>query len=219
MPVLHGMHGMDLRSAIAAASLALAFPGIAALWRLRATRKALPPGTTSLLIAALPGSFVGALLVRHVNLSWLLAGLAGLALFSGLWGLQRPTKGGGCLPPIGNGAMGLIGLGVGLGSALSGTGGPVLLVPVLMLARQPVPQSVINAQAIQLPIALCAGASHALSGGLNYPLALGLGVVLLGASLVGAASARRLRSTTLHRLMCALLILTGMWLGYRTLNA
>ncbi len=115
--------------------------------------------------------------------------------------------------------MFLIGLGVGLGSALSGTGGPVLLVPALMLARQPLPETVINAQAIQLPIALCAGTSHALLGALNYRLALGLGVMLLAASLVGGANAQRLPPAALHRLVCTLLILTGAWLGYRTLTA
>lgn len=219
VPVLHEMHGMDLRSAIAAASLALAFPGIPALWRLRAARQALPAGTLPLLLAALPGAFVGALLVRHVDLTWLLAGLAALAFLSGVWGLKGPTREAACLPPIGSRAMSVIGLGVGLGSALSGTGGPVLLVPVLMLARQPLPATVVNAQAIQLPIALCAGTSHVLLGALNLPLALGLGVVLLGASLIGGANARRLPSAALHRLVCALLLLTGAWLGYRTLSA
>ena len=219
VPVLHELQGVDLRSAIAAASLAMAFPGMAALWRLGAARQALPAGTTSLLLAALPGAFVGVLLVQHIDLTWLLAGLAVLAFSSGLWGLCGPTREAACPPAMGSRAMGLIGLGVGLGSALSGTGGPVLLVPVLMLARQPLRRTVISAQAIQLPIALCAGASHALLGVMNYRLALAIGVALLGASLVGAAQAKRLPSAALHRLVCALLLLTGAWLGLRTVMA
>ncbi len=216
VPVLHEMQGIDLRSAIAAASLALAFPGVPALWRLGRAGQALPVGTPALLLAALPGAFFGALLVQHVDLNGLLAGLAALAFFSGVWGLRNPATQAPC-SPVGSRAMLLIGFGVGLGSALSGTGGPVLLVPVLMLARQPLTATVTSAQAIQLPIALCAGASHALLGALNYRLAVGLGVLLLGASLVGGANAKRLPSAALRRLVCALLMLTGAWLGYRTL--
>jgi hypothetical protein len=69
VPVLHEMHGMDLRSAIATASLALGFPGIPALWRLLVARPVLPEGTPSLLVASIPGAVVGALLVQYVNLN------------------------------------------------------------------------------------------------------------------------------------------------------
>jgi uncharacterized membrane protein YfcA len=89
--------------------------------------------------------------------------------------------------------------------------------PLLILARQPLPQTVINAQAIQLPIALCAGTSHAIFGMLNYGMALGLGMMLLAASLIGRANAKRLSSSALHRFVCALLLLTGLWLGHRVL--
>jgi uncharacterized membrane protein YfcA len=217
VPVLHEMHGMDLRSAIATASLALGFPGIPALWRLLVARRVLPEGTPSLLVASIPGAVAGALLVQYANLTWLIAMLAAPALFTGVWGLRVPAKPAPCLPPLSSRAMFLIGLSVGLGSALSGTGGPVLLMPLLILARQPLPQTVINAQAIQLPIALCAGTSHAIFGMLNYRLALGLGMMLLAASLIGRANAKRLSSSALHRFVCALLLLTGLWLGHRVL--
>ena len=47
-----------------------------------------------------------------------------------------------------------LGVLVGVGSALTGTGGPVLLLPLLMLCRQPLPFAVVAAQAIQRIAAL-----------------------------------------------------------------
>lgn len=214
VPVLHQLQGIALTHAIAAASLAFALPGVAAAWRLRQGGAALPCGTLALLLAALPGAALGALLVHHVATDWLLAGLAALALTSGIWGLrpksqQQEAPG---LPPL---AMGSLGAAVGLGSALTGTGGPVLLVPILLLLRQPLRNTVPAAQAIQLPVALCAAAGHAWAGALDLRLALLLGAVLLLGALAGQWAAPRTPALALHRLVCLLLILTGAWFAWR----
>jgi uncharacterized protein len=90
VPVLHQLQGIGLQQAIAAASLAFALPGLAAAWRLRQSSGAsLPEGTVALLLFALPGAGLGALLVHHMSTDLLVAGLAALALASGLWGLRR----------------------------------------------------------------------------------------------------------------------------------
>lgn len=214
VPVLHQLQGIGLPQAIAAASLAFALPGLAAAWRLRQGHATLPHGTGALMLFALPGAALGALLVHRMSADWLLAGLAGLALASGLWGLRRAPQQheGRPLPlPI----MGALGAGVGLGSALTGTGGPVLLVPLLMLLRQPLRGTVPAAQAIQLPVALCAAAGHAWAGALDWRLALLLGAVLLVGALAGQWSGPRTHPLALHRLVCVLLILTGGWFAFR----
>lgn len=214
VPVLHQLQGIALQQAIAAASLAFALPGLAAAWRLRQGGAALPRGTGALMLFALPGAAVGALLVHRIGTELLVAGLAALALGSGLWGLRRsPLQHEGSALPVP--AMGLLGAGVGMGSALTGTGGPVLLVPILMLLRQPLHSTVPAAQAIQLPVALCAAAAHAWAGALDWRLALVLGAVLLAGALAGQWSAPRAHPLLLHRLVCVLLVLTGSWFVYR----
>lgn len=219
VPVLNQLQGVALQQAIAAASLAFALPGIAAAWRLRASGNAVPRGTIALSLASLPGAAVGALLVHAVSAQWLMGGLAVLALASGLWGLRcRPHEHTGRAPlPLA--AMVLLGLAVGLGSALTGTGGPVLLVPLLLLAGQPLRNIVPPAQAIQLPVALCAATGHALAGALDLKLATALGAVLLVGSLAGQWAAPRTPALALHRLVCVLLILTGAWFAWRLLAA
>jgi hypothetical protein len=212
------MQGIAVQQAIAAASLAFALPGLAAAWRLRSSGRGVPPGMLALALAALPGAAIGAVLVHHVAVDWLLAGLAALALGSGLWGLRRPPGGQAERPALGSLAMATMGAAVGLGSALTGTGGPVLLVPLLMLAGQPLRNIASAAQAIQLPVAVCAAGGHALAGALDWKLALGLGLVLLAGSLAGQWAAPRTPALTLHRLVCVLLILTGAWFGWRLLT-
>ena len=215
LPVLSQLQGIALPQAIAAASLAFALPGLAAFWRLRSSGNPVPRGTGALLLASLPGAAAGALLVHRVAVGSLMVGLAVLALVSGLWGLRRAPVEAQQRGPLGLGAMGTLGVAVGLGSALTGTGGPVLLVPLLMLAGQPLRTTVPAAQAIQLPVALCAATSHAVIGALDLRLALLLGAVLLLGSLAGQWAAPRTPAATLHRLVCVLLICTGAWFAWR----
>lgn len=214
VPVLNQLQGIPLPQAIGAASLAFALPGLAAAWRLHRGGTPLPAGTLALTLASLPGAALGALLVHRVSPHWLLAGLAVLALASGVWGLRRRPS----LhdrAPLPMAAMVALGVSVGLGSALTGTGGPVLLVPLLMLLHQPLRTTVPVAQAIQLPVAVCAAAGHACAGALDWRLALVLGVVLLAGALAGQWAAPRTPALALHRLVCLLLILTGAWYGWR----
>ncbi len=88
-----------------------------------------------------------------------------------------------------------------------------------MLWRQPVARTVAAAQAIQLPIALCAGFGHAAAGVVDWPLALLLGVLLLGGSIGGQAAARKLPVRALQAIVSALLLLVAGWFGWRALLA
>lgn len=221
VPALTQWGGLELPLSISAAAIAFAMPGAAALvWLWRS-------GTwtarwNALLLGALPAAVAGALLVHAIDPGWLFAGVAALALFSGARGIHQLRAHGG--PPSGTQqepgvlALLLLGAAVGFGSAITGTGGPVLLVPALMLWRQPVERTVAAAQAIQLPVAVCAGAAHAAAGALDWKLALILGVVLLGGSIGGQAAARRLPTRALQGVVSVLLLLVGGWFGWRALE-
>jgi uncharacterized membrane protein YfcA len=215
VPVLATLAGLPVPQAIAASALAFALPGIAALWWLRGGG-AWQPRWAALLAAAVPAAALGALAVHHVPVRALLAGVAALALFSG-WRALRGGDGAPPATPLSTPALAGLGAAVGLGSGLTGTGGPVLLVPALLLLRQPLPATVALAQAIQLPLALCAGAFHAAAGALDLRLALVLGTVLLAGSLAGRALARRLPVPLLQRLVGGLLLAVGALFAWRAL--
>jgi uncharacterized membrane protein YfcA len=216
VPALTQFAGLELPRAIAASSVAFALPGLAALWWQRRDGAG-DRGGMLLLAGALPAALLGAALVHRVEARWLLGGLALLALFSGLRSLlpRRADPSAATPAELRSPTLAALGAGVGLGSALTGTGGPLLLVPALFLLRQPTPFAVSAAQAIQLPIALCAGAAHWASGALDVRLALLLGAVLLAGSLLGQAAARRLPVATLQALVSVLLVAVGLWFAWR----
>lgn len=217
VPALVQFEPMAVQPAIAASALGFAFPGLAALWWLRGAPRHTWQRLAALVAGSVPGALAGAWAVHRVEPGWLLAGLAALALFSGVRGLLSPPAADHDAEPLPPVAMAVLGLVVGAGSALTGTGGPVLVVPLLLLLRQPIAATIPAAQAIQLPVALCASAAHAASGALDWRLGTLLGVTLLAASIAGQAAAKRIPTHALHHLVCLLLVATGGWFGWRAL--
>jgi uncharacterized membrane protein YfcA len=218
VPALTQLEGLDVARAIAVSSLAFAFPAVAGLWWLRNGPVVGSAQLWALAAGAVPGGVLGGLLVHGVQAHWLLTALAVLAVGSGLRGLMpihpvNPER-----ASFGVVRMAQIGLAVGIGSALTGTGGPVILIPLLMLWRQPMALTLACAQAIQLPVALSASAVHAASGSRDLVLACGIGLVLLVGSLIGQRLARRANLRSLQILVSLLLVGTGLWFAWRVVH-
>lgn len=210
VPVLTKLGGVPLPQAIAAASLAFALPALVALGPLRRQR-ALAVRCIPLLVGALAGAASGALLVRWLPAMVLMAGITMLVLFAGWRGLNGAPAASEPAAPLGPTALLALGALVGLGSALTGTGGPVLVIPILMLLRQPVVFAVVAAQAIQLPVALTSSTVHALEGRLELRLAALCGVLMLAGSIAGQRAARELDVRQLQRMVSVLLLAVGAW--------
>ena len=107
-----------------------------------------------------------------------------------------------------------IGVLVGFGSALTGTGGAVLLVPVLLLLRAPVLASVGAAQAVALPVVVFSTAGYVLYGSVDFFLGTAVGLVaavgvMVGARIAHAAPAAVLRRVVATALLCAGLLIAG----------
>lgn len=215
VPALAGVAGVPVTAAIAASSFGFLMTGLYG-WHARARPQAdAAPAAWPLHLAALGGAAAGALLVHHVPSSLVRGWVAVLTIGSGLHALvtARRAAGGAARPwPRAPGLMAL-GAAVGCGSALSGTGGPVLLLPVLLLLGLPTAASVAVAQAVQLPIALAASATHLAAGRLDLQLALAVGVLLLAGAWAGRQLAGRADPATLRRLTALALIATGAWYG------
>lgn len=215
VPALTQLEAMSLADAVAASSLAFAFPAVAGLWWLRKGPQVGAKRIWALIAAAVPGAALGGLLVHHVDPRWLLAVLAALAISSGIKGLLPAKNQGSEHSRLAILPMAGIGLLVGFVSALTGTGGPVVLIPLLMFWRQPFPLTIASAQAIQLPVAMSATAAHSLSGPQNLTLACSLGLILLIGSLAGQHISRRFNLRTLQIAVCVLLLLTGLWFAWK----
>jgi hypothetical protein len=214
VPALTRFSDFGAAQAIAISGLGFGFPALHAFWLLRAQ-----PAQASLcyplMAASLPAAAAGALLVHRVPAGALLAGVTALVLFAGARGLRRSHATAQPVPAAPTRLqMAALGALVGLGSALTGTGGPVLLIPLLMLWGQPMALTVAAAQAIQLPVAGAATAAHALAGGLDWTAGCLLGLLLLAGSIAGRRLARDANARHLQIAVSVMLLAVGAWYGW-----
>ena len=113
-----------------------------------------------------------------------------------------------------------IGAVTGLGSSMSGTGGPLLLVPILLWLHVPVLASVGLSQVIQLPISAFATAGNLVYGAIDVVVAAALSLLLMIGVWLGARLAHRVSSAALKRFVSfVLLAVGGMMLVRVTLQA
>ena len=225
VPTLTVAADVPVHAAIAASNFSFLFTGAAAIAFQRALQRAAPrsaqPPLTGLYMAALAGAALGALTLQWLPSSLIRAVVAVLAVLSGSMALVQAKHGD--APTTARGwmrgpVMLALGVAVGCGSAWSGTGGPVLLLPVLIFARVPTALAIAMAQGIQLPIAGAASAVNLLSGQLDLGIGLMLGALLMLGWGAGFAFARRVPAAALRRLLALALITVGLAYGWQPLK-
>ena len=152
-PWLTQVIGLPVRDAIMISSCAFTGTGIVALIVL--ARSLRGPGNFDwpLVAATLPGALLGSWALSVIPARIALALLALLTLGVGIRVLMaRPRSRD---PAPARSAPGLpIGLLAGFASALTGTGGPMVLTPMLLWRGVPMLAAILLGQAVQLPIAL-----------------------------------------------------------------
>lgn len=177
---------------------------------------------TPLMLGAAPGAFGGAAAVAYVPGDILAAAIAGLTIFAGANALRRPAAGAAKTSRAMNlGRTSLLGLGffTGFASALTGTGGPVVLIPILLLMGAPVLYAIGLGQAIQVPIAVIASLYNIAAGTID-PVAAALLAIGLGAGVVaGGLLAHRIPTRRLMSLLALVLIGLGLFLIASTFGA
>jgi uncharacterized protein len=109
-----------------------------------------------------------------------------------------------------------VGAFVGFGSALTGTGGAVLLVPILLLLRAPVLASVGAAQAVSLPVVVFSTAGYVLYGSVDFVLGTAVGLVAAVGVVIGAWIAHAVRTATLRRVVATALLCAGLLIAAQT---
>jgi uncharacterized membrane protein YfcA len=217
LPALTSLLQLDVARVVAATSGAFLATGLVTVVDLgraadarREVRDDLP-----LHLAALVGAALGAYAVHIVPTGWVRLWIAALAFTSGVHALAGALTRRARVPapwPRSAIVLGAIGLAVGLGSGLSGTGGPILLLPVLLLMRQDLARSVAAALVLQVPIALASTTVHAVLGRLDVVLALAIAAGLTLGVWVGRRLAKRADVRVLRIATGLVLLATG--LGY-----
>lgn len=186
VPALVLVGGLDITVATPVATASFLFTGIAGTVSYQRARRISWDTTRWLIWASVPGAIAGA--VTNIALpgpaiTMVVAAMLGAAAIQALIGVSGDPDGRRTLGVV---ALCSIGFAVGFGSTLSGTGGPVLLIPVMLLAGTAVGVAVAASQPIQIPIAVFGTASFLFYGELDWRLAIILGLVQAVGSVVGA---------------------------------
>lgn len=218
VPALTAWGGVSAERAVAAASFAFAFTGLAAWWQRRRpgpgpAAAAAPIGGRLLAVGAFAGAVLGAATLALMPVAGVQLAVGLIAMVSGLHTWWATTVGDAATrrEALAAPAVLVLGLGVGCLSAWSGTGGPVVLLPLLAVLGLPALRSVDAAQQVQLPVALAASVVHAVAGRLDLGLGAAVGVLVLAGWFVGRAVARRLPVRRLQQAVATALIATGAW--------
>jgi uncharacterized protein len=211
-PILNTFFGIDLHTATATSSWSFLFTGVAgtlAYMRRGVIRKR---PVAWLTLGIIPATLLGAWTNSVLPQEALSVVLAGLIIFSGVNSLYKRNTKESEPTELRNWQWIVIGVMVGFGSSLTGTGGPVLLIPILMFYGTNTLIAVGIGQAIQLPIAIFASIGFTIQGQIDFPLGTMLGIVQAVSVVFGAEIAHKLPATTLKKVVAASLVLVGLFL-------
>jgi uncharacterized membrane protein YfcA len=213
-PGLVALGDLSANEATATSTWAFVFTGVVGTVAY-AWRGVVPWGMLARLsVGVLPAAFVGALVNARLPGSVVLLGLAALTLFVGVQQLRpravRETR-----DELGTAALVAVGAFVGFGSALTGTGGPVLLVPVLLTLGAAPLRAVAVSQAVQLPVVVAGSVGYLQTGLVDVRLGTALGCLAALGVVAGAVVARRIPADGLRRIVALACIAAGVFLVIR----
>jgi uncharacterized membrane protein YfcA len=209
VPLLSIVLGIDLHVAMSASSFSFLFPAVVGTLTYAFKRSIVWEIVLRLSIGIIPAALLGARVNVNLNTDVLLWIVAGLITFSGVNVLINRRNESDELPDISKLIFIILGALVGFGSALTGTGGPVLLVPILVTLQFPALKSIGVSQAIQLPVAIFAVTGFWLYGQIDLGLGLHLGIVMAIGAFFGAQIAHRLPAVQLRRVVALAMIGVG----------
>jgi hypothetical protein len=223
VPGLHYLGGIPIDTAIAAAMMGYLLTGVVGTAIYARNRSIDWSMALWLCAGAMPAALAGAWLSSTVPPLVLECTIGLLTLGSGAYAILGPSG-----PEGGGRTLGgplLVGVGAltGVLSAISGTGGPLVLVPLMIWLEVPVLTAIGLAQAVQLPIAALATAGNLAFGAPDLRLGAVLAVALAVGAFGGARLAHVAPRAVLRWIVAAVLIGVGLaivWkVGSRLLGA
>ena len=215
VPALTYLGGMAIHVAIASAMVAYFFAG--GMGAIEFSRQGSIRWSDAAWLAAgaMPGAFIGAASASAAPAFALELLIAVLIIASALNSLRGNGPSDRAPRTLARRALFVIGVVTGVGSSMSGTGGPLVLIPMLLWLRVPVLAAVGLSQVIQLPISAFATAGNILYGAIDVAVAAALSVLLMTGVWFGARIAHRVSGVALKRFVSLMLLGVGVMMLVR----
>lgn len=201
IPALAFFARLPIQVAMATALISFIVPGLVGVYQYQRRGSIDWRMTAPVCFGAIVSGYLGAQLNAHVNARVLGLLLYTVILFSGLYTLyashylsaRSATK-----QPAGTVGLVIIGLVVGFISGLTGVGGPVVSVPLMVILGFAPLTTIATSQVLQIPAAVSGTIGNLLYGHINFTIAAGAALmeiigVYTGAHLAHIANVKQLR--------------------------
>src|SRR5690242_6151608 len=165
-PALVHIFDRDIHEAVSLSLASFVLAGIVAAARTRDTGARLDANDWIFLIAIVPGALAGALSAPWVPAGPLSLIVSTCVAFAGMSSLRKPVDGDGAA--FSGGLLAGVGIITGMLSAVSGTGGPLIGLPLLLWNSMDVRRALLLAQVAQLPVAGTATIVNGMSSSVDY---------------------------------------------------
>ena len=216
VPSLHLLAGIDVHEAVPACTLSYVATGLIGVLVFARHGSIEWNKVAWLCSGAIPGAYLGSISLLSIPAMGVMFLIALLMVISGIDALIKAYRRPEDRPEdrkIASALYIVIGLITGFGSAITGTGGPLILVPIVIFMGLPVLTAIGMSQAIQLPIAVFASLGNWMSGNLNFELAGIIAAAMVIGSLGGALLVHRLPIEPVRKLIAFMLVIVGLGLG------
>lgn len=166
---------------------------------------------------AVPAAYIGAASLLSIPAPAVKLLIACLMVFAGVDALKKSSN---KTHEVDIGRLPLLGIGLvtGFGSAITGTGGPLILVPLSIYLGLPVLTAVGLSQVIQIPIATFASVGNWMQDNLNVTLGLTIAAIMVFGALAGAMLVHRLPIEPIKKGVAVLLIVAGLGIAVQVLQ-
>ncbi len=222
IPALSAFAGLPIHSAMATALFTFTFTGIAGTIMFQRRGSIDWKITRPVLIGAVFFSFIGAWVNSLTGAGALAVLLAGIIIFAGVYtlatwhGMHAPAFDGRW--PAQRLLLLAIGSVVGFGSGLTGVGGPVLSVPLMVLCGFAALAAIGTSQVIQIVAAISGTLGNLKYGHVDFGIAATVTLVEIAGVLLGAWVAHAVNAGVLRKAVAVLCILVGCALIVRELG-
>lgn len=206
-PALVHLFGLDIHASISLSLASFVLAGVVGAARVTTDDARLRAGDWVFLAAIVPAALAGALVAPSIPKESLSLIVSACVAFAGISSLRTPAgKNDSKLAPdtLGGGAV------TGFLSVISGTGGPLICLPLLLWKGMEVRRALLLAQAAQLPVAATATLVNGYSASLDFAAAGIVGVSIVAGMLAGIGVSRKIDTGILRTCIAWSLVVAGL---------